>query len=149
ARHGLISYPMPGHIPIPMAAATDIADVVLKWLVRQDWNGIQGVAVHGPEDLSFGQAAAVIERTLQRPVRYYEASPNHYLQTLVGFGVSSTYAQSQVEMFSQFAQGIAHAEPRTAASSTPTTLTSWAESELLPLVGSVRPKSDAAPVPCN
>jgi uncharacterized protein YbjT (DUF2867 family) len=148
-RQGLIYYPMPGHIPIPMAAATDIADVALKWLVRQDWNGIQGVAVHGPEDLSFGQAAAIIERTLERPVRYHEASPNHYVQTLVGFGTSSGHAHSQVEMFSQFAQGIARAEPRTPESTTATTLRAWAESELLPLVGPVRPKSDATPVHCN
>jgi uncharacterized protein YbjT (DUF2867 family) len=133
-RQGLIYYPMPGHIPIPMAAATDIADVALKWLVRQDWSGIEGVAVHGPEDLSFGQAAAIIERTLERPVRYHEASPNHYVQTLVGYGTSSGYAQSQVEMFSQLAQGIARAEPRTPESTTATTLRAWAETELLALV---------------
>jgi len=144
-RHGLIYYPMPGHIPISMAAATDIADVALKWLVRQDWNGIQGAAVHGPEDLSFGQAAAILERTLARPVRYHEASPNHYVQTLVGFGTSSSYAQSQVEMFSQFAQGIARAEPRTPESTTATTLRAWAESELLPLVEPIRHRSESSP----
>lgn len=143
-RQGLIYYPMPGHIPIPMAAATDIADVALKWLVRQDWNGIQGVAVHGPEDLSFGQAAAIIERTLERPVRYHEAPPNHYVQTLVGFGTSSGHAQGQVEMFSQFAQGIARAEPRTPESTTATTLRAWAESELLALVAPLGHQSQAA-----
>jgi uncharacterized protein YbjT (DUF2867 family) len=143
-RQGLIYYPMPGHIPIPMAAATDIADVALKWLVRQDWNDIQGIAVHGPEDFSFGQAAAIIERTLERPVRYHEASPNHYVQTLVGFGTSSGYAQAQIEMFSQLAQGIARAEPRTFESTTATTLRAWAERELLPLVEPIRHPSEPA-----
>src|SRR6267378_7463979 len=31
---GFVSYPMPGHIPIPMTAVTDVADVALRWLVR-------------------------------------------------------------------------------------------------------------------
>src|SRR5438552_11113745 len=52
---GVFSCPMPGHIPIPMVAAGDIADAALRWLVRRDWKGIAGVAVHGPEDLSCNQ----------------------------------------------------------------------------------------------
>src|SRR3989442_10312533 len=75
---GILSYPMPGHIPIPMVAVSDIADAALRWLVRRDWMGIAGVAVHGPEDLSYSQAAAVIERVLERPGRNKQASANHY-----------------------------------------------------------------------
>jgi uncharacterized protein YbjT (DUF2867 family) len=127
---GIFSYPMPGHIPIPMVAASDIADVALRWLVRGDWQGISGVAIHGPEDLSYGQVAAVIERTLKRPVRYREASPNHYIQTLVELGASAEYSHSLVEMFAELAQGIMRAESRTAESTTPTTLLGWAETEL-------------------
>src|SRR5436190_6255176 len=76
---GYFSYPMPGHIPIPMVAERDLADVALRWLVRRDWGGITGVAIHGPEDLSFSQAAAVMERILDRPVGYEEAAVNHYV----------------------------------------------------------------------
>jgi hypothetical protein len=112
-----------------MAAATDIADVALRWLVRHDWEGIQGVGVRGPQDLSFSQAAAIMERALERPVRYQELSPNHYVQTLLNFGAS-------IGMFSQLAQRIGAAEPRTVESATPTTLAAWAESELLPAVES-------------
>src|SRR5207247_937091 len=71
---GLFSNPMPGHIPMPMTAVKDIADVGLRWLVRRDWQGIDAVAVHGPEELSYNQAAAVMERILERPVRYREVS---------------------------------------------------------------------------
>jgi uncharacterized protein YbjT (DUF2867 family) len=144
---GLISYPMPGHVPIPMMAVTDVADVALRWLVRRDWKGIEGIAVHGPEDLSCNQAAAVIERILERPVRYREASANHFVRTLVGFGASAEYARSRVEMLSELAKGITRAEPRTAESTTPTTLAAWAESELLPLVESLRPPSETAVAP--
>ena len=146
--NGIFSYPMHGQIPIPMVTASDIADIALKSLVRRDWNGVEGVAVHGPEDLSYDQASGVMERILERPVRYKEAC--HYVQTLVGFGASNGYARSLVGMFAELTQGITRAEPRTAESTTPTTLAAWTESELLPLVESLRSKTEAAPVSlCN
>src|SRR5204863_3184379 len=37
---GLVSYPMPGHVRIPMTAVSDIADAALRKLVRRDWHGI-------------------------------------------------------------------------------------------------------------
>src|SRR5437773_520018 len=119
---GLLSYPMPGHIPIPMVAVSDIADAALRWLVRRDWMGVEGVAVHGPEDISYFQAAAVIERVLDRPVRYKEASANHYVQTLVGCGASGEYARSLVAMFAELGRGIARTEPGLAHPSTSTSL---------------------------
>jgi uncharacterized protein YbjT (DUF2867 family) len=131
SRRGMISYPMPAHVPIPMAAAADIADVALRWLVRRDWKGIEGVAVHGAKDLSYDQAAAIIEQALERPVRYRELSANSYIRALVRFGASTEYARSRVEMFSALAEGISRAEPRTYESTTPTTLAAWAEKELL------------------
>jgi uncharacterized protein YbjT (DUF2867 family) len=143
---GFVSYPMPGHVPIPMTAVTDIADAALRWLVRRDWSGIEGIAVHGPEDLSYNQAAAVVERTLERPVQYLEASTNDYVRTLVGAGASAEYARSVVEMFSELAKGITRAEPRTTDSTTPTTLAAWAESELLPVVESFGPRMETAAV---
>ena len=134
--HGIISYPMPGHIPIPMVAVSDIADAALKSLVRREWKGIDGIAVLGPEDVSFGQATAVIERVLERPVRYEEASPATYAKTLIGFGAGAEYARGLVNMFAELAKGITSAESRTTASTTPTTLSAWARSKLLPLIDS-------------
>jgi uncharacterized protein YbjT (DUF2867 family) len=139
---GFFSYPMPGHVPVPMAAVTDIADVALRWLVRQDWEGIKGVPIHGPEDLSFNQAAAILERTLEQPVRYQEASANQYVAALMESGASAEYARGLVEMFSELAQGIMDVEPRTAESTTSTTLAAWAESELIPAVAVLHPKID-------
>jgi len=146
-RRGLISYPMPRHIPIPMTATADIADVALRWLVRRDWKGIDGIAVHGPEDLTYSQAAADIERILERPVRYEEASANQYVATLVAAGASAGYAHSLVGMFCELAQGITRAEPRTAESTTRTTLATWATKELLSRIESLPPNSEAMAAP--
>ena len=55
---GVLSWPIPRHVPLPMVAAGDIADVALRWLVRRDWSGIEAVAIHGPEDLSRGEPSS-------------------------------------------------------------------------------------------
>jgi uncharacterized protein YbjT (DUF2867 family) len=144
SERGSICYPMPVAVAIPMAAVTDIADVALRWLVRRDWQGIEGVAVHGAESLSFVQAAAVMEQTLERPVQYREVSANHYVRTLVEGGASAEYARSQAEMFSELGQGILGAEPRTAESTTPTTLAAWTETVLLPSIEWLRSQETAA-----
>lgn len=139
--HGILSYPMPGDIPIPMVAAGDIVDAALRSLVRPNWIGIEGLALHGPEDLTYDQAAAVMERVLERPVRYRELSSNQYVRTLIGVGASAEYARSLAGMFVELAGGISRAEPRTAESTTPTTLAAWTESELLARVESLRSQS--------
>jgi uncharacterized protein YbjT (DUF2867 family) len=132
---GVISYPMPGHVAIPMVATADIADVALRWLVRRDWSGIDSVAVHGAEDISFNQVAVGIERVLERPVRYEELAANAFVRSLVGRGASADHAQGLVAMFTGLARGIARAEPRTHETTTSTTLGTWVRKELLPLVG--------------
>ncbi len=146
-KQGTFYYPLPGHVPIPVVAVTDIADTALRWLVRRSWKNVEGVAVHGPEDISYGQSAAVMERILERPVRYKEASANHYVQILIGLGASAKYARNQVEMFAELAQAITRAEPRTAESTTPTTLAAWTESEMLPLIESYESRKEQGSVP--
>lgn len=133
---GVLSLPMPGHVAIPLVAAMDVADVALRWLVRRDWGGVAGVAVHGPEDISYNQAAAVIERVLERPVLYHEVAANSFVQGLVRQGASPEYAQSLVAMFRELATCIPRAEPRSHETTTPTRLSDWAREELLPLLDS-------------
>jgi uncharacterized protein YbjT (DUF2867 family) len=146
---GVLSYPLPGHIAIPLVAATDVADAALRWLVRRDWSGVVGVAVHGPEDLSYNQAAAIMERVLERPVRYQELATNAYVQALVSHGASTEYAQSLIAMFAELAQGIVRAEPRTFDTTTATKLSDWARAELLPLTGPDNERSSTGVCECG
>jgi uncharacterized protein YbjT (DUF2867 family) len=140
-QRGVLSYPMPGHLPIPMVAVTDIADIALRFLVRGGWSGIAGVAIHGPEDLSYGEAAAIMGRVLGRPVRYEQVSATQYVQKWVSAGASAGYARGRVEMYAELAQGIARAEPRTQESTTRTTLVKWSARELLPVAQSLLDES--------
>lgn len=138
---GVLSYPMPAHVPLPMVAASDIADVALRWLVRRDWSGIEAVAVHGPEDLSCGEAAAIIGRVLGRPVRYEQTEAEDCVQKMVNAGASADYARSLVEMCGELEHGITRAEPRTLESTTPIRLAEWTARELWPAAQSILAES--------
>jgi uncharacterized protein YbjT (DUF2867 family) len=142
-QRGLLSYPVPGHVPVPMVAVADIANFALKYLVRRDWTGIAGIAVHGPEDLSYGEAAAIMGRVLARRVRYEQASATQYVQRMVSLGASTEYARSLVEMHSALAQGISQVEPRTPESTTRTTLAKWSADELVPAAQALLGESDS------
>ena len=133
---GLLSYPIPGDVPMPMIAAGDIADAALWRLVRRDWNGIESVTLSGAGAVTFNQAAAVMEQILDRPVRYQEASANQFIATLVEYGSSVEYAHGQVLMFSELARTVMDAEPAVTEIETPMTLVDWAVKELRPAVDS-------------
>ena len=132
---GVVSYPSPGSVPVPMVAAADVADAALRWLVRQDWRGIAGIAVHGPECLTFHRIAENMERVLERPVRYEEASANRFVQSLLKSGKSAGFARSRIEMFAELARGIARVEPGMIVARTPTTVGRWLENVFLPQLG--------------
>jgi uncharacterized protein YbjT (DUF2867 family) len=59
-RHGL-SFPLLAQIPGPMTALADIADAALRLLARTDWDGVESLSVHGPDNLSSDRVAALIE----------------------------------------------------------------------------------------
>jgi len=146
---GVFSYPIGGDIPLPMIAAADLADVALRWLVRGHWGGVQAVAVRGPQDLTCNAAAAVFEQVLERPVRYVEQSADDYIRNRVRSGATVHYASRLAAMFSELRQGIFRTEATTPASVTPTNLSFWAESELLPLVEPTWRQSEAAMSACS
>jgi len=137
-QRGIFSHTIPGNIPVPMVAVNDIADVALKWLVRRDWDGIAAVPVHGPQDLSYGDVAAIFGRVLGKSVRYEQWSVEHFAKMMVNLGTSVDYARSIVEMHAAFAQDVTRAEPRVFESTTRTTFAEWAESEFLPAFESRR-----------
>jgi uncharacterized protein YbjT (DUF2867 family) len=131
---GVLSYPLAGHIAVPIIAAKDVADIALRWLVRRDWNGARHVPVYGPEDLSFNKAASILQQVLDIPVRYAEVSDDDFVRRMVRAGASVHYARNVAAMFAALAQGIPRIETETNESTTSTTLTEWTRSELLPLL---------------
>jgi uncharacterized protein YbjT (DUF2867 family) len=119
---------------LPMIATRDIAEVAASRLLARDWSGRQVHGLHGPADLSFGEATALIGEAIERPLNYVPISPEQMRQTLLSFGASPAIADLYLEMEAAFDSGLTPAEPRTLEITTPTTIAQWAREMLRPAV---------------
>jgi uncharacterized protein YbjT (DUF2867 family) len=132
-RHqGAFYYPMRGDIPMPHVCSADIAAVAAHWLSERSWAEQRGVGVHGPEDLSLEQVAKVLSAAVGSEIRFQGLTPEVFTAAQLSRGAAATDVQSMVEMCQGVEQGIYSAEPRTAETTTPTTLLEWASAVLKP-----------------
>ena len=67
-REGLLRAPMPLDFAQPWLDPRDIGEVAAARLLSASWSGRQVQAVHGPEDLTLSQVAAIISEATGRQV---------------------------------------------------------------------------------
>lgn len=140
AQDGMLYNALPPTMPIPMVATRDIADVATRWLRSGDWIGHEVTGVHGPADRTMQDAAHVFSEALGRSVQYQQVSPEAVAEGLVSMGATPGVAADYAAMVG----GRAHygldyiAEPRTGATTTPTTLETFAREVLRPTYDSLR-----------
>ena len=116
----------------PLVATRDIAASGAKLLLDKSWTGQGGLAVLGPEDLSFNDVAAIMTDVLGKPIRYQPVPGDDYKARLVQHGANPVLAQGIVDMMAAKDQGMDNAEPRTAENTTPTSFRQWCEEVLKP-----------------
>lgn len=131
-RGGVLSTAMDINRPIAWVAPADIATVAAGRLLSRAWNGRQVQAVHGPEDLSFTQAAAILSTTLGTPVAAHQLSDDDVRTALRQFGLPDAQIEAIVMMAAGIRDDFTPENPRTYVTTTPTTLTSWATENLTP-----------------
>lgn len=125
-RGGVLSTAMDIEHPIAWVAPADIATVAAGRLLSRAWSGRQVQAVHGPEDLSFTQVAAILSTTLGLPVVALQLSDDDVRSALGGFGLSEAQIEAIVMMAAGIRDNFSPENPRTYATTTHTTLSSWA-----------------------
>ena len=116
----------------PLVATRDIAASGTRLLLDPSWTGQGGLAVLGPEDLSFNDAAAIMTDVLGQPIRFQPVSGDAYKAQFMQHGATEVFAQGLVDMMSAKGQGMDNAEPRTAENTTPTSFRQWCEEVLKP-----------------
>jgi uncharacterized protein YbjT (DUF2867 family) len=116
----------------PLVATRDIAASGARLLLDRSWKGQGGLAVLGPEDLSFNDMAAIMTAVLGKPIRFQSVPGEAYKAQLVKFGASEAFAQSLVEMHAAKDNGLDNSEPRTPENTTPTSFRQWCEEVLKP-----------------
>ena len=131
-KQGLFLGPLDGDLKAPTCATRDIAAVAARLLSDRSWTG-QGVApVLGPEDLSANDMAATLSEVLGKPVLYQQVPFDAFEGRLRDQGMSDAFVRGYVDMMHAKAEGVDNVQPRTPASTTPTTFRQWCEQELSP-----------------
>ena len=128
---GAIFEPIPAETALPMVATKDIAVVAAEILTARTATGKIYRGVHGPADISFGDAAKEIEAGIGRPVNYVKITLDDTHKQFLQMGMSADFARLYIEMLGAMAMhGQVTAEPRTDQTTTPTTLQEWAAHNL-------------------
>ena len=129
---GMFFWPSRPDKKLPLAATRDIAATGTRLLLDPSWTGQGGVAVLGPEDLSYDDMAAIMTEVLGRSIRFQSVPGDAYKAQLRQHGASEAFAQAMVDMMAAKDQGMDNAEPRTAENTTPTSFRQWCEEVLKP-----------------
>ncbi|GAA4700539.1 hypothetical protein GCM10023215_44160 [Pseudonocardia yuanmonensis] len=90
--------------------------------------------MHGPEDLTFAQVAGTLTEALGRPVAYHRLADDDVRAALRAAGLGDAAVEGIVGMTAG-TRGRLPDPPRSALTTTPTTLGEWAYRVLRPLVG--------------
>jgi uncharacterized protein YbjT (DUF2867 family) len=112
--------------PLAWVAPYDIATVATGLLLHRDWHGRRVQAVHGPEDLTFAEAASVLG------VRAERIADDTVRARLRDAGLGEAQVEAVVGMSTGLREGFVPEQPRDAVSTTETTLAQWALTALRP-----------------
>ncbi len=131
--HGVFFSPSLPDVRAPLVATRDIAVSAAKLLLDRSWKGQDGVAVLGPEDLSFNGMARIMTDVLGKPMRFCSIPADEYKAQLIKAGASEEFAQGLLEMYAAKNNGLDNAEARTPENTTPTSFRQWCEEILKPV----------------
>ena len=134
----------PAERRVPLVATRDVGDVAARWLADDSWHGLHVVGVHGAADVSFADRARILTDVLGRRVTYVQVPEEAMRHGMAAMGMSP----SVVDAYTAIAVALAKdepvaAEPRTPATTTPTTFAEWAREALLPAVDAARQRATA------
>ena len=131
---GEVAVVLPTDQPMPWVAPADVARVAVSWLLRADWSGRRVQAVHGPADLSWDDALAVVSDVTGHSVRARRVADADVRGALAGAGMSARQVEAVLGMSTFQRDGFVPEQARDATTTTPTTLAAWSAEVLRPLL---------------
>jgi uncharacterized protein YbjT (DUF2867 family) len=118
---------------IPWVDPRDIGEVAAARLLAGEWSGRHVQAVHGPQDLSYAEVAAILTEATGRRIEYTEISDDELRDRLAGAGLPAAVVAGIVGMTSG-TRDLEPELPREFVTTTPSTLGAWAFTVLRPLL---------------
>ncbi len=132
---GRISLPISGTQRYPMIATRDIGRVAATRLADSKWTGQWVRELHGPTDLSFQEAAEILSKVLDRKITYVRCDRQEMRLMLLESAMSENAADLMLEMYDAVDTGkLRTTQPRSAETTTPTTLEEFAREVISPLI---------------
>jgi len=131
---GAVYMTLPPDRAMPLVATRDIGDVAADLLLDDGWHGHHVRGVHGAADVSVADAVRTFGAVLGRSLRYVEVPDAAMRDVLLGAGASAHVADEYPRLMRAIATLDYVAEPRTAHTTTPTTVAEWARTVLAPAV---------------
>ena len=110
----------------------DIAEVAALTLLNPSWHGHRVQAVHGPQDLSWNDVAALLTDLTGRHVQAEQISDDLMRQQYLTAGMPPAMADAVLGMSTGLRDDFHPEQLRTATSTTPTSLAGWVQEELIP-----------------
>jgi uncharacterized protein YbjT (DUF2867 family) len=133
---GKIFAPLPADVKVPMVATRDIGKKAAEILMDTSWNGFRVTGAHGPKDIDQIQAAQFVSEGIGRPVQYVELTVDQAKQAMIDAGMPDFAASLLGEMYTAIREGrVTPAEPRTAETTTETSLLEFSREVLKPAIG--------------
>ena len=133
-RDGVVPVLWPTDHPLAWVAPRDVAEVAAGFLLRGDWSGRHVRAVHGPRDLSWDEAMAVVSEVLGREVRAVRVPDDDMRAGLLAAGMTTAQVEAMVGMATGLREGFVPEQPRDATTTTATSLGGWTHDVLRPLL---------------
>lgn len=139
AQEGAIYHAFPPEKAMPTVATVDIGNVAAALLLDDTWRGDIVQGVHGPTDLSHGEAASIIGEALGEDVRYVQVPVEAVQGQMREMGLSEDVVANYGEMITGLTEmERGEIEPRMEETTTPTTLAEFASRAIAPAVEGAR-----------
>ncbi len=133
-RVGTLQVVLPLDQPMAWVAPRDVAEVAVTRLLSGAWSGRCVQAVHGPRDLTWRQAAAIVSEVTGRALSVERVADELLRDQLRAAGMGEPAVEAVLGMSTGMRDGFTPEQPRTLATTTPTTLAAWVYDTLRPLL---------------
>jgi uncharacterized protein YbjT (DUF2867 family) len=131
---GMLLGRMPGDAHMPWIATRDIGAYAATRLAARDFSGSSTRELHGQRDISMNEAASIVGQAIENPHLAYAEIPGPALEeALLDMGMPRKSAELIVEMWDGANAGlISPLEPRSATTTTPTSLETFVNEVFAP-----------------
>jgi uncharacterized protein YbjT (DUF2867 family) len=128
AESGVFASPFRGDRPMPLVSADDVSAKAVELLTNVKTPPSRAVELHGAADYTFVEVTRILGEAIGKPnIQYREVPPADALTGMIVAGMSPSFAEAVMVTAASFNANERWAlQPRSASTSSPTSLETWA-----------------------